>query len=86
MISTVVFLVVKFFSNRRATRLAPAAPLPPAAATPSAAPAVAPAARTVVVDATRQGHIRQRRRLHAARCLPVWCLTLQTPASEGITR
>ncbi|WP_159045409.1 hypothetical protein [Streptomyces sp. H036] len=79
MISTVVFLVVKFFSNRRATRLAPAA-------TPSAAPAVAPAARTVAVDTTRQGHIRQRRRLHAARCLPAWCLTLQAPASEGIAR
>ncbi|MFD9105216.1 hypothetical protein ACFVZN_29620 [Streptomyces virginiae] len=69
-VTSAVVLVVKFFSNRRATRLAPAAPLPPAAATPSTAPAVAPAARTVAVDATRQGHIRQRRRLHAARCLP----------------
>ncbi|MEU5069688.1 hypothetical protein ACFCX3_26305 [Streptomyces virginiae] len=61
--TSAVVLVVKFFSTRRATRLAPAA-------TPSAAPAVAPAARTVAVDTTRQGHIRQRRRLLAARCLP----------------
>ncbi|MBZ9593638.1 hypothetical protein K7B06_00800 [Streptomyces erythrochromogenes] len=52
-----VVLVVKFFSTRRAARLAPAAPLSTATATPAAAPA-APADQAPTADTTGTGGSR----------------------------
>ncbi|MFB6866161.1 hypothetical protein ACFCZQ_35980 [Streptomyces virginiae] len=56
-------LVVKFFSTRRAARLAPAAPLSTTTATPPAAPAdqaIAPADQVPTADTTGIGGSRVR--------------------------